>query len=246
MKDKHSLGNVLTSLMTECEIDDIFLSKQTGIPVSTLSRLRTNADSNPTAHTLRPIAKFFDISIGQLLGDEPLPLDRIPGTHVPTPFVTTKIPVLKWDWIDDWKNGTIEKYKPDMTHWVSTERNVSEKAFALTVQTDSLGLPFRKGSLLIIESEKIPNDGDLILIKMSSSEPIVLKQIVRDGNDIYVKSVNPELKGIKLISNDASFYGVLIETRYSLVEKENQNNSFNTAHETDNISFMSKLLLSRK
>lgn len=64
----------------------------------------------------------------------------------------------------------------------------------------------------MIFSIVIPGDGDFVLIKTSDEEPIILK----DGNETYIKSVNPDLKGIKLISHNAKFYGVLIEARYSL------------------------------
>ena len=76
IKSTLSLGDVLSLLMTECDIDDAKLSREVSIPASTISRMRLNPDANPTASTLRPIAKFFSVSISQLLGDEPLPENR--------------------------------------------------------------------------------------------------------------------------------------------------------------------------
>lgn len=68
--------------MNECELDDVVLSKHTGVPYTTIARLRNSPNSNPTSSTLRPIAQFFDITIDQLLGDHPLPSDRLPQLHI--------------------------------------------------------------------------------------------------------------------------------------------------------------------
>ena len=72
MELNHVLGEQLASLMHKHHIDDAELSKATGIPASTISRMPLNSNANPTAASLRPIARFFNISISQLLGDEPL------------------------------------------------------------------------------------------------------------------------------------------------------------------------------
>ena len=213
-----NLKDVLSLLMDECDVDDSTLSRETDIPVSTISRMRLRSDANPTASTLRPIAKFFSISISQLLGDELLPRDRLPGTHNPTLFTSARMPIMDWDCVDDWIDNEGHNIKSKLKEWISTEKDVSFRSFALHILTDSFGLAFRKGSLIIVDPERIPHDGDLVLIKIRSEKVIVLRQFLVDGRDLYVRSVNPEMKGTKILDDDYKIIGVVIETRFSLQE----------------------------
>lgn len=216
----NGLGEILSYLMKECDIDDAKLSRETGIPASTISRMRLNPDANPTAATLRPIAKFFGVSISQLLGDETLPSERLPGAHNPIGFTSARIPIINWEFIIEWQTNAAVKDK--ITNWISTEKDVGSRAFALIIPTESFGITFRKGSLVIADPDRQLQDGDLILIKIPEEKNILLRQFLKDGNDLYIRSVNPEMKGTKLLSGNYQLLGVIIETRFSLQEEMKQ------------------------
>lgn len=221
---KHEIKNILSSLMEECDIDDAQLARETGVPASTISRMRINPSANPTASTLRPISKFFAISINQLLGDEPLPKDRLPGTHNPTYFTSSRMPIIEWDWIMNWLENHCENTKEKLKIWISTEKEVSPNAFALIIPTDSFGLAFRKGSTIIIDPSQSPRDGDLILLKNKNDKNILLKQFLMDGNETYIRSVNPEIKSTIPITENHKLIGIIIETRFSLQPVEQTTN----------------------
>jgi transcriptional regulator with XRE-family HTH domain len=68
--EAHNLSKILSKLMEENGIDDAILARNTGVPAATIARLRANPKANPTASTLRPLAKFFNLSVSQLLGDD--------------------------------------------------------------------------------------------------------------------------------------------------------------------------------
>lgn len=214
--NKHELKDILSSLMEECDIDDAQLARETGIPASTISRIRTNSKANPTASTLRPISKFFSISISQLLGDEPLPKDRLPGTHNPTYFTTARMPIIEWEWIMSWVTSRSENIKVKLQTWISTEKEVGPNTFALIIPTDSFGIAFRKGSTIIVDPSQYPVDGDLILIKIENEKNILLKQFLRDGFETYLRSVNPDIKNIMPLTESYTIIGTVIETRFSL------------------------------
>ena len=72
----HQLSQILKRLMTTHPINDLRLSQATGVPSTTIARLRASREANPTISSLRLIASFFGVSIGQLLGDEPLLADQ--------------------------------------------------------------------------------------------------------------------------------------------------------------------------
>jgi len=118
-----SLQEVLSFLMDEGDIDDATLSRETGIPASSISRMRLNTEANPTAATLRPIAKYFSISISQLLGDEDISKDRLPGHQNPSQFTSARMPLINWDNVFDWIHGNLKFMTDKPVKWLSTEKN---------------------------------------------------------------------------------------------------------------------------
>jgi SOS-response transcriptional repressor LexA len=150
------------------------------------------------------------------LGDEPLPQDRLPGAHHPVGFTSSRMPVISWEWVIEWLESNQDHFKDKLINWISTEKNVGSKAFALLIPTESFGIIFRKGSLIIVDPDRQPHDGDLILLKILKEENILLRQFLKDGKDVYIRSVNPEMKGTKLLTDKHKFIGVVIETRFAL------------------------------
>jgi len=213
--EKNRLSIVLTRLMNECELDDVKLSKHTNIPITTISRLRNLKDSNPTASTLRPIAQFFNVTIDQLLGDHPLPIDRLPGTHNPINYTSSLIPVLEWKDIICFLKNQHGFMKGKLLQWISSEHSFSENAFALTIPNDNFSLFLKNGSQILIEPEKGLKDGELGIFA-TDIKMITIYQILIDGNDIYIKSINPEIKSIKLLPENFIFLGSIIEVRFLL------------------------------
>ena len=62
-------ANILKELREEKELSQLKLSIQTGIPKSTLARWEL-AQSEPKVSEIIILAKFFDVTAGQLLGTE--------------------------------------------------------------------------------------------------------------------------------------------------------------------------------
>ena len=65
---KHKLAKKLNELMEEKQLTSHQISAKTQIPQTTIYRLTRNEYSNPTVSILVPLAKFFGITIDELLG----------------------------------------------------------------------------------------------------------------------------------------------------------------------------------
>src|SRR5439155_6774459 len=85
-------------------INESELARRTGIGQPVVHRICSGETDNPKVATLSPIANFFAISISQLIGDEPLSTDRIPGTFNPDAQGWRQIPLLDWEQIIAWPN----------------------------------------------------------------------------------------------------------------------------------------------
>ena len=64
-------------LMAREGLSDNELAERTGIPQPTISRIKSGDSRDPRDSTLRPLAKYFRLSISQLRGDVPLPTDKV-------------------------------------------------------------------------------------------------------------------------------------------------------------------------
>lgn len=68
-KVKHLAAANLKKLMDLHQINDKDLSDSTGVPTANISRLKNNLTCNPTLGTLLPIAKYFGVTVSELIGD---------------------------------------------------------------------------------------------------------------------------------------------------------------------------------
>lgn len=209
---EHQLNRVLKRLMTECDMDDGKLAQVTGVPFTTIARMRANPQSNPTASSLRPIAKYFEISISQLLGDEPLSPERLIKSSNSKDIHSTRIPLIEWDKINAWINNNRGQHD-DIHGWVSVDLPLSATSFAVRIENSAFGDTFSQNAYLVVDPSLKPQSGDYILIKANDDPNILLKEILFDGRMTYLKSVNPEFKQTIKLEEPYEYCGLVVERR---------------------------------
>lgn len=195
------IGPVLSYFMKKLDLNDQALANETGVPLPTIARLRRGKDVNPTATTLRPLADFFNITVGQLLGDEPI------DDSSPVKQMQQTLPVLEWEQVNQELNKPANEY-------VAIKQQVSAQAFALVMNATTQNVLFQRGTLLIIDPAIAPVDGDFVLITEAGAAPAI-KQILIDGKDKYSKSINPEISAIRLLTAEDKIIGIVLEARHS-------------------------------
>ena len=67
----------LSELMTQKNVTVLDIEKTTGLNKSTINSILTGASKNPTANTLRTIAKALDVSLEFILSDEEMNIDGL-------------------------------------------------------------------------------------------------------------------------------------------------------------------------
>ena len=201
-----NLNNNLSKLM---EFNGISLStiyRNTGIAIPTIKRLQSDPTTNPTITTLLPIAKFFGITITQLIGGEPLPSKAMGYIENKTYWI--KVPFIKWNEIIDWMNP--EK-KTQINSYVLVDIDVGKNAFALRVEEDDW-LTISKGSVLIINAELTPEHKDYVIVYKTGQSVPTLKQVLIDEEKIYLKPMNHYFQPT-FFDKNYLFLGVLIQIR---------------------------------
>lgn len=202
---------ILRKLMDESGLLESELARQVGLPQTTVNRLLLGGTSDPRAYTLKPIADFFGVTIGQLCGFEPMSSYRIPGTTNPIHQAAwCSIPIIQWDKLPSWifeKNKLTPFNHPS---WITTERQMSQNSFALA-SLSFMEPRFRKGSTLIVDPQLNFKDGHFVILALDGIQPTA-RRILIDGSDVLLRSFDQNQPLIKL-KKDHHIYGVIVESR---------------------------------
>lgn len=203
------LNTILKMLLKEHHLSESELARRTGIGQPVIHRMASGETDNPKVATLIPIARYFALTINQLMGVDPLPKDRIPGTYNPIVQTWAKVPLFTWEQLTEWPNIT-RRGTHDIR--ISTDADVSEQAFAIYVK-DSTMLPrFPEGTLLIIDPALEAQDKDFVIAIPKAQKNASFKQLLIDGDDIYLKPINPDFNTLQ-IDSETKVVGVMIQAR---------------------------------
>lgn len=214
-----SLSKILKGLMTEIGLNESGLARRTGIGQPVVHRICSGETDNPKVETLRPIANFFAISISQLIGDKPLPADRIPGTFNPDAQGWRQIPLLNWDQILYWPNLN-QKIVPLPT--ISTDIELGQHAYAVAVRDTTMEPRFPEGTILLIDPNLKPNNLDFAIVHITGQDLPNFKQILIDGGHTILKPLNTDFKTL-LLDKPHKFYGVMVQCRMDFKKKQSVN-----------------------
>ena len=138
-------------------------------------------------------------------------LDMQPEAQ-PDPNVTElsrkirRIPIVSWVQAGNWSE--IEILNPKEYDWVLAVSNVSNRAFALRVQGDSMQPEFTEGDVIICDPEAQWNSGSYIVVMQD--DHATFKCLVYDGARPMLKALNP-VYGVMPLKDDAIVCGVVKE-----------------------------------
>jgi SOS-response transcriptional repressor LexA len=209
-----NLNEILSRLMFQRGIRTTDLAKRTNIPQPTLSRIMSGVTMNPHQSSLEAIAKFFELTVDQLRGVQPIPwLDPI----TPEASGWKKIPLLTWEQATKWADG---KYDVNDNEQLFTDAKVGKHAYALAVKDASMEPLFPKDTLLIIDPDKIPKDRCFVIATVTNYPEVLFRQLLIDGPYQYLKPISPDFDRFKmmLLDKNDSISGVLVQARRDYIE----------------------------
>ncbi len=202
------LSRILRTLMHEVGITVTELARQTKIGQPVIHRMATGETDNPKVGSLSPIAKFFNVNISQLIGDEPLPVERIKGSYNPYYRSWKKIPLLSWAQATSWPDKLMPN---EVTTFICTEANVSDTAYAIRMEDNTMAPCYPKDTLLVVDPTVDAQDKNFIAVHIEGQNKIQFKQAMMDGPDLYLKPLNEDFE-IKRIDTDHTIKGVLVQS----------------------------------
>jgi transcriptional regulator with XRE-family HTH domain len=178
------LRDALKKLILQSGISDAELAKKTGIPESTIYRLTSGATNDPRISTLRILADFFGITLGQLVGEEPLNAET--ELQAGKTKKLYKIPMITWNQVIHW-HALLKKIN-EKTHstWVYSDQVTSPKSFSILIETDQYGPPFLKNSIIFVDSSISLKSTCFAVFSEKETKRSGIKKVIEDTSGIYL------------------------------------------------------------
>lgn len=140
-------------------------------------------------------------------------LEDVANTE-PGPLIRGRVPLLSAVQAGMYKEY-VDNFHPGDggLELIPTSVPVKKHTFALRVSGDSMEPDFKEGMILVVEPEMDPLPGDYVIVKNGSDET-TFKQLVRDGEDWFLKPLNPRYP-IKPLGN-SNIIGIVraVEKRF--------------------------------
>ena len=212
------ISKVLQHLLADDAIKTTELARELSIPRSSLQRIVSGKTKNPNKKILNALAKHFNLTINQLRGLDPIPwLERseiFKSESYPSNF--TSVPLLTWEHLND-KNilKTLIKKQETIFQYITTEISVSETAYALKINDDSMIPVFNIGTIIIVDPKVEPQNGSYAIIRIHKINKITLRQVIIDAGQHFLKPLHPNLKKFSwlLLENNDEYLGCVVQAK---------------------------------
>jgi transcriptional regulator with XRE-family HTH domain len=208
------LADNLRKLMWQFRISESELARRVGVSQPVIHRIAKGLTKNPNVDTLRPISRFFAVSMDQLVGDEPLPLEAISNVSPATHKQWSSLPLLTWRQAVFWEQLASE-YKA--LHRFSTGAEVSDNAFALHIEEDAFLPLLARGSHIVVDPNLAPRHGSYVLAYYPPDDAIHIYRCLSGERHFRLQSIDPEKK-MAPTWDACKIVGVLAEAKINFIE----------------------------
>lgn len=210
MDTRNLIAVHLYEQMQRYGINEAELARRTHIPQPTLHKILAGKTEDPRYSTLQQLAAFFNLTVDELVS----------GIKYNKPKSTNKVnsvPIISWrDCLkgQDFINSlSIREWR----EWISVEsvENTSNSVFGIT-STASSEPHFPRGTILIIDPQIMPKDGDLVIVHYKNAEEATLRELSIDGPNKLLLPINPNFDK-DIFDKSKKILGVVMEYRFSYV-----------------------------
>ena len=214
------LSSVLKKLLFDRDMKPVDLARALYMPTPTIHRLVTGKSTRPHESSLKPIANYFSIEVGQLLGEEPLPQWENNQQAAALPNMIKTIPIIGWEEIADLQKAIQLSQKK-----IPVAGEVNDDCFALIMNDHSMEPLFPKKTILIFDPHKKPVDRSYVLVKLDGKSNPIFRTLLIDADYKYLKPLNPDLNMYKmrLLEDKHLIVACLFESRLNHTPDESNN-----------------------
>lgn len=132
---------------------------------------------------------------------------KVAATPSPVPFVL--VPLLSWAEAGVVGQEEVRRDRPI----VNAPMQVSDRAFALTVESDSMVSPspaersLPPGMLIIVDPSVPPKAGDFVVARLPGAPAATCRKLIEDSGFLYLAALNPRYTELVRVTPDVQLVG---------------------------------------
>lgn len=196
----------LQQLMRDRKVNEAELSRQTEIPQPTLHKILSGKTTDPRISTLKVLAEYFEVALDDLYQE------NLGLTNKQLPKGIS-IPVISWADCLNAKNHINTLTTNNCDKWIVIESAEHEYVYGL-VSKPCFEPFFPRGTVLVIDPEQKPQDGDLIVVHYPETNEATLRELSIDGPTQLLLPLNDAYDASKL-DKSIKVLGVVMQSRFS-------------------------------
>lgn len=200
-----NLSAKLHHLMQLKNVNEAELARQTSLPQPTIHKILSGKTSDPRMSTLKTIANYFQLTLDDLYSG-----DVLFKTNIST--AGKSIPIISWEDCTKQKHVTTSLSATNWEKWILID-HANGGTYGL-ITKPSMESRFPRKTVLIIDIDVKPIDGDLIVVQYPDTLEATLREISIDGPNKVLLSTNPTSAQDKLDIN-IKIIGTVIQSRFS-------------------------------
>lgn len=198
---------------TNAKLTQAALADAVGIKQASISELETG----------KSLSSTYNATIAKACGVDPVWLETGRGRMLPSesnvepgPDIKGRVPLISWVQAGSWCEVEDLYAVGDAEEWLPCPTSHGERTYALRVRGESMFNPherrsFRDGDIIYVDPDKQAESGSAVIAKLDDSQEATFKQLVVEGEERYLKALNPNWPDqIIRINGSASICGVVI------------------------------------
>ncbi|HEJ3062528.1 helix-turn-helix domain-containing protein [Pseudomonas aeruginosa] len=190
------------------------LAHEVGTDTGNLSRLERDLQS-VNSELMDRIIKVLGISVSV----------QAPGisNFDDGPEIRGLVPLVSWVQAGCWNEVSDLYAVGDAEEMLPCPISHGPRTFAVRIRGESMYNPherrsFREGDIVFVDPDVVPKNRSFVVAKLVDSQEATFKQLIVEGNDQYLKALNPMWPDpILKVTEDAVFCGVAIAKHEPLI-----------------------------
>lgn len=206
----------LKSRMTALGISSTELSKAVPVSKGTVTHW-TNGTNGANGKRLIRLAEILKCDPVWLSSGKGVPpAGGIESNVEPGPDIKGLVPLISWVQAGDWCEVEDHYAVGDAEDWLPCPTAHGPRTYVLRVRGESMNNPharrsFRDGDLIYVDPDRLAENGSAVIAKLEDSQEATFKQLVVEGEDRYLKPLNPGWpEPIIKVTEKATICGVVI------------------------------------
>lgn len=130
----------------------------------------------------------------------------------PGPDIRGRVPLISWIQAGGWER-IVDNFTPgDAEDWMPCPTKYGEHTFALRVRGVSMEPKYQDGDIIFVDPDAQAEHGKNVVVRLDEENEATFKQLVIEGERKFLKPLNPDWPGPKLIqiNGNATICGVVI------------------------------------